>query len=188
MEEFIKRSGEFSHVTVAVVSFFLGILATVVGETIKRSREKNRLIDLFIQDIWRNWREVDSLKGSPVGPFFSRLRLDLKGVGDVIFSGIPEYMFEVYNLKFFETEGIKLAQMLPAIPRKSLWDAYSIMRDAEAVRGVLNKLSSTDSNYASYQKLFVTLVGNLRDCLLELEKGLRHERSWWAKLLLGPRR
>lgn len=186
-EGFFTRSGEFSYVTVAVLSFFFGILASTVGDAIKRKREKNRLIDLFMQDIRRNWQEVDSFSLAPVGPIFSRLRFEWKGAEDLSFRGNPEYLFEVYNLRFFEIEGVKLAQMLPLDPRKKLWDAYSVMRDAEAVRGVLNRLPHTDPDYVSYQKLFVELLNKLKSGLLALEGSLWRERSWWAKLTPGPK-
>jgi len=182
MNSFLARSGEFSYVTVALLSFLFGVLASTLGESIKRKRERTRLIDLFVQDIRRNWSEVDSLQSAPAGPIFSRVRFSLKGMRDIPFAGNPEYLFEVYNLKFFETEGVKLAQLLPPGPRKQLWDAYSLIRDAEAVRTVLNKLAPDNSDYHSYQKLFVELVRRLSQQLLETEDSLWRERAWWTKL------
>lgn len=183
MNDFLTRSGEFSYVTVALLSFLFGILASSIGDIIKRNRERTRLIDLFVQDIRRNWSEVDSLQWAPDRPMFSRTRFSLKGIREIPFAGNPEYLFEVYNLKFFEVEGIKLAQLLPSSPRKELWNAYSLMRDAEAVRKVLNELAPDNPDYLSYQKLFVELVKRLSRQLSETEGALWRERSWWTKLV-----
>ena len=183
MNDFLARSGEFSYVTVVLLSFLFGVLASTIGDIIKRKRERTRLIDLFVQDIRRNWSEVDSLQWAPDGPIFSRIRFYLKGIREIPFAGNPEYLFEVYNLKFFEVEGIKLAQLLPSRPRKELWEAYSLMRDAEAVRKVLNELASDNPDYHSYQRLFVELVKRLSQQLSATEDALWRERAWWTKLV-----
>lgn len=181
MADFLTRSGEFSYVTVALLSFLFGLLASSISDLLKRRREKNRLIDLFVDDIRRNWKEVDSLRWAPSEPVFVRVRFTLKGIDDIPFSGDPEYLFEVYNLKFFETEGLKLAQSLPPKPRKALWDAYSLMRDAEAVRKVLNELDPQDKDYTSYRKLFAELASRLVHQLILVEDVLWRERAWWRK-------
>jgi hypothetical protein len=183
MNEFLTRSGEFSYVTVAALSFLLGILASSIGDNIKRRRERTRLIDLFIQDIRRNWPNVDSVRVAPVGPMLSRACFYFKGVDGLFLRGNPEYLFEVYNLKFFETEGIKLAQLLPTKPRKELWAAYSLLRDAEAVRVVLKDLDSADPDYESYQKLLLELASRLLSQLMVVEDVLWRERTWWAKMV-----
>jgi hypothetical protein len=183
MADFLTRSGEFSYITVALLSFLLGVLASSVSDMLGRSREKNRLIDLFVDDIRRNWKEVESLGWAPTEPVFARVRFTLKGVDDLAFGGNPEYLFEVYNLKFFETEGFKLVQLLPSKPRKTLWDAYSLVRDAEAVRKVLNELDSQDKDYSSYRKLFAELARRLTQQLIVVEAALWRERAWWAKFV-----
>ena len=182
MADFLTRSGEFSYITLALLSFLLGVLASNISDALRRRREKTRLIDLFVDDIRRNWKEVESLGWAPSEPVFVRLRFTLKGVDDLLFSGVPEYLFEVYNLKFFETEGLKLAQLLPAKPRKALWDAYSLMRDAEAVRKVLNEIDPQDKDYSSYRKLFAELARRLERQLILVEEVLWRERTWWRKL------
>lgn len=182
MTDFLTRSGEFSYITLALLSFLLGLLASSISDTLRRRREKKRLLELFVDDIRRNWQEVEHLGLAPSEPVLARVRFTLKGI-DVPFSGNPEYLFEVYNLKFFETEGLKLAQLLPPKPRKALWDAYSLMRDAEAVRSVLNELDPQDKDYTSYRKLFAELATRLFRQLIMVEDVLWREGAWWRKFV-----
>jgi hypothetical protein len=185
MSDFLGKSGEFSYVTVALLSFLFGMLGANIVDHVRRARERIRLIDLFVQDIRRNWRDVDDLSSAQAGPEFFRIRFGIRGVYGLSFQGNPEYIFEVYNLKLFETEGIKLAQLLPAAPRKELWGAYSLMRNAEQVREVLSRIDNSHPDFHSYQRLFVELVRRLLEQLFIVEQLLWAERSWWNKLLRG---
>lgn len=173
----------YEYLALAALSFLLGLLASSIADSVRRIRDRTRLIDLFVTDIRRNWLEVDGLQMAPTGRVFSRLRSTLKGVGGLRFTGEPEYLFEVYDLKLFETEGVRLAQVLPSEPRAALWEAYALIRDAEAVRRVLNNLTPNTLDYASYQELFTELVKRLAWQLIETETLLWRERAWWTKLV-----
>ena len=174
MEEFFGGKRAF----VAIVSFLLGILSSMIIQHVKHSVEKKRLIDLFIDDIYANWHKLDDLRAAPIEPYFGRLRVCFKGFRDLSFTGQPEYEFEVHNLNFFETEGFKLVQKLGKKARKEFWEVYSLIRDAEAVRKVLKSLPEDHKDRTSYQKLFVEIMKKLVPMFTQLAMTLSAERSW----------
>jgi hypothetical protein len=183
MEEFLKTSGAYSYVVVAIISFFLGIVSSLFVESFKRRIEKDKLIDLFVADIRANWFKLEELRGAPVEPYWGRLRVYFKGFGDLKFTGQPEYEFEVHNLKFFEAEGFKLVQTLGSKTRKEFWEVYSLIRDAEAVRKVIKSLPEGHKDRPSYKNLFTEIMNKLAPMFAKLAKTLNAERSWYRRLI-----
>src|SRR5215471_21175081 len=96
-------------------AFLFGLVSAYIIEAVKRRREKQRLINLFIDEIRRSYLEIDRKKSA--GPSLARSKSELFSVGGVSFAGMPEYQLEVYNAKLFETEGVKLAEQLPTAGR-----------------------------------------------------------------------
>lgn len=167
----------------SVLGFLFGVITSSTGELVKRMIERDRLISLITSEIRRNWTQVNRLAGVPVGQFFARSLVEFKGVGGLTFSGIPEYNFEVYNLKLFESEGVKLALHLRSKARNHFWETFSLMRDAEAVRQVLGTLDKEDPDVAEYQKVFKVLIERLDKNLRLLETELERRRSFLATIL-----
>lgn len=122
------------------------------------------------------------LQAAAVGTYFARGVNRFKDM-DVSLTGEPEYQFEVHNLRLYDDEGVKLALSLGHKARKQFWDAYALLRDAEAVRKLIRELPPEDNNRASYQALFVKLVKKLGERLLELEKTLQRERTFFSRFL-----
>lgn len=176
LEEIFANETTFSALT-AVLGFLLGVLSTSLTEFLKRAVERDRLIALISAEIHRNWIYVNRFSSVPDGPVLARRLTELKGVKDVAFAGMPEYDFEVYNLGLFQSQGVNLALHLRRKARSIFWETYSTMRDAEAVRQTINKLSDSNPDRAEYQKVFKMLLIRLDDSLLSLEKELRAQRS-----------
>jgi len=162
--------------------FLLGLVSASVIEAIKRQQEKQRLINVFLAELMRTHLEIDSRKQAPVGQLFSRLRTTLLSINDLHFRGVPEYEFEVYNTRLYETEGVRLAQQLGPAGRKAFWAAYGYLRDAEAVRTVIKRLATNDPDYTAYQQLFVRLIEQASDALEGLWSALQRERTAWQNL------
>lgn len=181
MKQFFTQSGNYLYLVVAALSFLLGTTSSVMVGWITRGIEKRRLIDLFLEDIHRNWKELDQLKAAPVGNYFSRAKYVFKGV-DITLTGEPEYDFEVHNIKLYDTEGVRLAQHLRRKARREFWNVYALLRDTEAVRQVINSLPKEDKSRPQYQALFVELVTLLAKRFTELDPILRRERSLAARL------
>ncbi len=184
MEEILKKEAPYLLVTIALLSFLLGIIASIFNEWVKRWIEKRRLISIFVADIYKNWSEIDSLKAAPIEPYWGRMRFYFKGVRNLSFSGQPEYEFEVHNLKFYETEGFKLVQHLRKRARQDFWEVYILMRDAEAVRQVIKSLEKDHEDRAEYQKLFVELISQLSKKYADLANSLEGENSLFARFLV----
>jgi hypothetical protein len=99
----------------AFVGFLFGLASAFIIEAAKRRREKQRLISLFLEEIRRTYLEIDRKKSA--GPSLTRSKSELFGVAGLNRVGMPEYQIEVYNIKLFETEGVRLAQQLGAAGR-----------------------------------------------------------------------
>jgi hypothetical protein len=166
----------------SVISFAFGLISAVWIDALKRRREKQNLISLFLAEIRRIWSELDKLKMAPVGSGLTRGRTELFGVSGFNFHGAPEYQLEVYNAKLFETEGVKLAQQLRPKGRSAFWAAYGYLRDAESIRVLVKNLPREDQDRAQYEKLFVALAGRATEASSELEKALGEERAWIENL------
>jgi hypothetical protein len=158
------------------VAFLFGLLSARILEAIKHWHEKQGLINLFLDEIRRTYKEIESKKSA--GPAMARSKSELFGVKGLNLVGMPEYQLEVYNTKLFDTEGVRLAQYLGTGARKSFWAAYGCLRDAEAVRQVLKELTNEDRDYEAYQKVFVELIVKATDSLTSLEHALDKERSF----------
>jgi hypothetical protein len=158
------------------VGFLFGLASAFVIEAVKRRREKQRLISLFLEEIRRTYLEIDRKKSA--GPSMARPKTELFGVTGLNLAGMPEYQIEVYNVKLFETEGVRLAQQLSTGGRGRFWAAYGYLRDTEAVRQVLKGLHDDAPNYEQYQKVFVQLIVKATDALNSLEHALQSERSF----------
>jgi hypothetical protein len=166
-----------SNLAGTVLGFFLGLLSAPLIDWIRRQQEKQHLINLFLAELKRTHLEIDSRKQAPVGKPWARIRDGILSVPGINFSGAPEYEFEVYNAKLFETEGVKLAELLRPSGRHHFWEAYGYLRDAEAARAVLKRLKKDDPDYEAYQKLFVGLIEKAADCLAKLWDTLQKERT-----------
>ncbi|WP_439588269.1 hypothetical protein [Hydrogenophaga sp.] len=166
----------------AGLGFLFGILTTSTGDLIKRIIERDRLISLITSEIQRNSPQANQLTRVPGAPFFARSLSEFKGVSGLSFSRIPEYNFEVYNLKLFESEGMKLALHLRSKTRAQFWETFSLMRDAEAARHVLRTLNENDPDFLQYQKMFKALLEKFDKNLREIVPALERERSWLAKI------
>jgi len=166
-----------SSVVSSLIGFVLGLTSGQIAEVLKRRQEKQRLINLFRAELMRTHMEIDSKQQVPVGEVFSRGKYFLFGVGDVAFSGAPEYELEVYNARLFETEGIRLAQQLGPRARQHFWAAFGYLRDAEAIRLVLKSFPKTEHDYNEYQKVFIALIRKSSSALAQLWQALDKERS-----------
>lgn len=182
MSEFFKQSGEYSYVVVAVFSFLLGTMSSIIVKWITRRTERRRLIDLFLADIRRHWAGIDLLKAAAVGTYFARGVYRFKDM-EVSLSGEPEYEFEVHNVRLYDTEGVKLALCISQKARTALWDVYALLRDAEAARQLIRQLPAEDKNRESYQTLFVKLVTKLATQMINLERLLQRERSFLSRFV-----
>ena len=160
----------------AFVGFLFGLLSAVIIEAVKRRKEKQGLISLFLEEIRRTYLEIDRKKSA--GPGMARSKSELFGVSGLNLVGMPEYQLEVYNAKLFETEGVRLAQRLGPTARKRFWAAYGYLRDTEAVRQVLKGLTKEDRDYEAYQTVFVELILKATRALNGLEHALDKERSF----------
>jgi len=160
----------------AFVGFLFGLLSAVIIEAVKRRKEKQGLISLFLEEIKRTYLEIDRKKSA--GPGMARSKSELFGVTGLNLVGMPEYQIEVYNAKLFETEGVRLAQRLGPTSRTRFWTAYGYLRDVEAVRQVLKGLTKEDGDYEAYQKVFVELIQKATGALNSLEHALEKERSF----------
>ena len=167
-----------SSVLSSLVGFLLGLISGVLSEMLKRRQEKQQLINLFRAELMRTHMEIDSRQQVPVGEVFARLRCELLGIPDVAFSGAPEYELEVYNVRLFETEGVRLAQQLGPGARLAFWTAFGYLRDAEAIRLVLKSFPKEEHDYEEYQKVFVALIRNSSEALKKLWQAMERERSF----------
>jgi hypothetical protein len=165
----------------SLVSAFIGLLLGLASAWLLKKKElwdeKQRLINLFLAEIGRTSLEIDSKKNVPTGVVLARAKGELFGIGDVTFTGKPEYELAVYHVKLYETEGIRLAQLLGSSGRKHFWAATGYLRDAEAVRLVIKQLKKEDRDYDAYEKIFVALIGKGSDALAALYRDLWEERS-----------
>jgi hypothetical protein len=113
--------------------FLLGLISAWLLERLKRWREKQCFINLFLAEIGRTNLEIDEKKHVPTGQVLARAKSELFGIGDVTLTGKPEYELEVYHVRLYETEGIRLAQLLELY--RDLWNEQSFIqtwRDALA--------------------------------------------------------
>jgi hypothetical protein len=95
VNEFLEREGTYSYIVIALLAFFLGIFSSLIIEAIKRRIEKDRLIDLFITDIRRNWASIDRLRQSPHDPYLCRMLFILK-----MSKGLNLQVIQSTNLRF----------------------------------------------------------------------------------------
>jgi hypothetical protein len=164
-----------------LVSSLIGaLLAIVVGliiEAVKHWQEKQRLINLFIADIKRTNLEIDGLRNVPTGEVLARAKGELLGIGNVTFTGKPEFELEVFNVRLWETQGIRLAQLLGSSGLEHFWAAYHYLRGAEAIRLVIKQFPAEERDYDAYAKVFVGLIGKGSDALSKLYRDLWEERS-----------
>jgi hypothetical protein len=172
--DFICKSGEYSHLTVTFIAFISGIISSLLIYLIRQIIEKNNLIEIFILDIYTNWREVSMLNLAPEKINSHRVRFYLKNI-HVTFSGEPEFEYEVYNIKFFETEGFKLLHHLRKKTKQEFWEVYTLIRDAESTRKIIKTFPEDHKDRSSYQKLFVKLVEKLATKLIDFQKSLFSE-------------
>jgi hypothetical protein len=140
------------------IGFLLGLVASVINERIKMRRERRALTALFVDHIHDVWSEVDTLKVTPVKPYFSRITTTTLGVGALNLTGEPEYQFEIDDVRFFEIHGLRLATLLKGNRRKQLWRCYRLLRKAEAVRTLIQSLPDEHKDRTEYQKVFQKLV------------------------------
>lgn len=161
----------------SLIGFFLGLGSAWIVERIKNWDEKQRLINLFIAEINRTHLEITGRKDVPTGLVLARAKGELFGIRDVTFTSKPEYELELYNVKLYETEGIRLAKLLGSRGREHFWAAYGYLRNAEAIRLVIKQLKTEERDYNEYAKVFVALVGKGSKALGELYKDLWDERS-----------
>lgn len=182
LEALLQDPGSLAAAT-AVLGFLFGVLTSSLTEVLKRAVERDRLIALICAEIHRNWKELNRFTSVPDGTHLARSKLELKGISGVSFTGIPEYEFEVYNLKLFENEGIRLALHLSKQARRDFWDTFSLMRDAEAVRQLLKQLPESNTDRSQYQVVFRGLIGKLDESLRQLEESLQRDRSFLVRLI-----
>lgn len=183
--EFIQKSGEYSYIAIASLSFLLGVFSSLIIEFVKSNNKRNSLIELFLNDIRQNYLHTANLITAPTGDYKSTGTLFyIKGVKGLKLKGNPEYMFEVYNIKLLETEGIELTKLLKSSSRSSFWKVFTLVRDVEEVRKILLSLPESSNDYSSYQKIFLVLVKKLSSELKCFEKILRKELSWYRYLKL----
>src|SRR5205823_5530059 len=141
----------------------------LIIDWLKRRGEKNQLIAVFRAEFSRTIKEIE-YKGLGIAVGLpARARGVLFGVGDVTIRGTPEYEFEVYNSKLFETEGVRLAQRLGRRAKGKFWEFYGYLRDAESVRLALNRLPQSDHNYDAYQRVFAGLTSKAYEAMKELD-------------------
>ena len=107
----------------------------------------------------------------------ARVKTELFGIGNVTFTGRPEFELEVFNVPLYEKEGTRLAQLLRSRGREHFWAAYGYLRDAEAIRLVIKQLKREARDYDAYVKVFAALLGKDSDALDHLDRDLWDERS-----------
>ncbi len=100
----------------------------------------------------------------------------LKG-SKITFHDLPELEYEVFNKTFFETEGLKLIQYLKPSSKRAYWNAFNLMRDADATRKIVKSLPNDHVDFKSYKGLFNELIAKFADSLIALEKELIKELS-----------
>lgn len=165
----------------SLVSAFLGFLLGLASAWLLKKKdlwdEKQRLVNLFLAEIGRTSLEIDSKKNVPTGVVLARAKGELFGIRDVTFTGKPEYELEVYHVRLYETEGVRLAQLLGSCGRNHFWAANGYLRDAEAVRLIIKQLKKEERDYDAYEKVFVALIGKGSDALAALYRDLWEERS-----------
>lgn len=166
-----------SSLTSAFIGFLLGLASAWLLRKKDLRDEKQRLINLFIAEIGRTNLEIDRKKNVPTGKLLARAKGELFGIGDVTFTGKPEYELEVYHVRLYETEGVRLAQLLGSRGREHFWAANGYLRDAEAIRLVIKQLKKEERDYDAYEKVFVALIGKGSDALAALYRDLWDERS-----------
>jgi hypothetical protein len=166
-----------SSLTIAFIGFLLGLASAWLLKKKDLRDEKQRLINLFIAEIGRTNLEIGRKRNVPTGKLLARAKGELFGIGDVTFTGKPEYELEVYHVRLYETEGVRLAQLLESRGREHFWAATGYLRDAEAVRLIIKQLKKEDRDYDAYEKVFVALIGKGSDSLAALYRDLWEERS-----------
>jgi hypothetical protein len=171
-----------------LIGFVLGLASALILDRLKRRGEKHQLVEVFRAEFSRTGKELEyKTLGIPVPLPLARARGVLFGVDNVAVRGTPEYEFEVYNVKLFETEGVRLAQRLGRPAKEQFWELYGYLRDAESVRLALNRLAPADRNYEAYQRVFTGLTSKAYKMMTKLEGTLEKERSPLEKIqeLLG---
>jgi hypothetical protein len=166
-----------SSLLASFIGFLLGLASAWLLKKKDLWDEKQRLINLFIAEIGRTNLEIDRKKHVPTGKLLARAKGELFGIGDVTFTGKPEYELEVYHVRLYETEGVRLAQLLRGRGREHFWAANGYLRDAEVVRLVLKQLKKEERDYGAYEQVFVALIGKGSDALAALYRDLWDERS-----------
>lgn len=149
-------------ITIAIISFGLGLLSKFIIDLTIFWIKKRRIKDIFKQDFNSNWSKLDELVSAPAGNFFSRIKTSLKGVDDLTFKEIPEYNYPIWTYEVFKEHGKDLLKHINRKKRKKYWEIYSILSDIEQTRKILISIDKSAKDYTQYQKLFSLLIFKVR--------------------------
>jgi hypothetical protein len=163
----------------ALIGFLLGFVAFTINERAKLRREKRALVGLFIDHIKVAWPEVDSLRTTPTGPFFTRIKMSAVGVEGLNFTSVPEELFPVDDLHLYNAYALRLASLVKNSTRRQLWLCYRLLNKAENSRTALKNVPKHQKDHAEYQKLYARLVADYYEAMLRLHELLDGERGWF---------